>query len=170
MKHTLMIVLSLFLGSSLFAQELNQKVMDEKSQKEILIGYCDRTGLMSGDFGMSYTEEHSLYRPDNDVLNALKYKLDDVLFVIVLGTWCGDSKEQVPRFVKLLDCLKYDLSGVTFIGVDRSKTAGSVPTGEYGIEKVPTFIVLRKGSEIGRIIEPPAVSLEKDLLEIISKP
>ena len=36
------------------------------------------------------------------------------------------------------------------------------------IELVPTFILDYNGEEIGRIIESPEESLEKDLLRIIS--
>jgi len=35
------------------------------------------------------------------------------------------------------------------------------------IEKIPTFIFIMNGKEIGRIIESPNESLEKDMLKII---
>jgi hypothetical protein len=38
-----------------------------------------------------------------------------------------------------------------------------------GIERVPTFIVLDKGSEAGRITEKPTVWVEADLTEILSR-
>jgi hypothetical protein len=37
------------------------------------------------------------------------------------------------------------------------------------VSLVPTFIVYRNNQEIGRIIETPNQSLEKDLLKILSK-
>jgi hypothetical protein len=169
MKYTFVFAFCLLAITSTFAQDLNQKVMDDQSKKEILIGYCDRSGLMVGDFGNSYNIEWNTYIPDNDALNGLKYKLDDMKFTVILGTWCSDSKTQVPRFIRLLDCLKYDVEKVTFIAVDRTKTAGTVPTADFKIEKVPTIIVSMNGKELGRIVETPAVSLEKDLLNIIEK-
>lgn len=169
MKSLSVVILAIFVCSAAFSQDMNAKVQDEKSNTEILLGYCNRAGLMAGEFGSFYSAEWNAYRPDNDVLNNLKYKLDDINFTIVLGTWCGDSKEQVPRFVKLLDCLKYDVERVTFIAVDRTKTAGSVSVADMKIEKVPTIIAYKDGKEIGRIIETPVVSMEKDLLDIISK-
>jgi hypothetical protein len=39
----------------------------------------------------------------------------------------------------------------------------------YDVERVATFIVYRNGREIGRIIESPGISLEKDLLKILQK-
>jgi hypothetical protein len=169
MKYLLLSMLVVVFALKTQAQTFNQKVMDEKSQTEILIGECNESGLQAGEFGQSYNTEFTAYRPDNDVLNQLKGKLDNITFTIVLGTWCGDSKEQVGRFVKLLYCLKYDVSRCTFIAVDRSKTAGSYHTVDLKIEKVTTFIVISKGVEIGRIIETPETTLEADLLKIISK-
>jgi hypothetical protein len=149
------------------SQEFNSMIFDEKSETEILYGYCDRSGLMSGEFGNHYSPEWKEYMPDNDVLNNLKYTLDDMNFILVLGAWCGDSKEQVPRFVKLLDCLKYDVQRVLFIAVDRNKSAGGIAVGAYNIERVPTIIVVKNDVEIGRITETPEETLEKDLLKII---
>jgi hypothetical protein len=169
MKYTILIAFCLLVCTNTFAQNMNKQVLDEKSQTQILIGYCDRAGLMTGDFGNAYNTEWNSYVPNNDVLNNLKYKLDDLSFTVVLGTWCSDSKEQVPRFIRLLDCLKYDVGRVTFIAVDRTKTAGIIPTADLKVEKVPTIIVKNNGKELGRIVETPAETLEKDLLNIISK-
>ncbi|MCU0370461.1 MAG: thioredoxin family protein [Bacteroidales bacterium] len=52
--------------------------------------------------------------------------------------------------------------------VNRDKEAGLVETINYNIQKVPTFIIYRKGREIGRIIETPYTTLEKDLLMFFS--
>ena len=38
----------------------------------------------------------------------------------------------------------------------------------YGIEFVPTFIVIRNGRELGRIVETPNKSLAEDLAAIMS--
>lgn len=151
------------------AQTFNQKVMDEKSQTEILIGECNETGLKAGEFGQLYSAEYVAYRPDNDMMNSLKGKFDDIMFTIVLGTWCGDTKEQLGRFDKLLYCLKFDFNRCTYIAVDRDKKAGTYPIESLNIEKVPTFIVYRNGVEIGRIVETPETSLEADLLKILTK-
>ena len=150
------------------AQEFNKTVFDEKNRQDILIGYCDRSGLMQGNFGMYYAEEYENYLFEPEVIDRLKIQtFEGITFHIVLGTWCGDSKEQVPRFIKLLDSLHYDVDEVTFIGVDRARTAGDISVEEFNIARVPTFIVYQYGEEIGRIIETPEVSLEEDLEKII---
>lgn len=151
-----------------FPQEFNKKTMDEKTGTEILIGYCNESALQLGEFGQSYNLEYQAYRPGIDELNKLKYKLDDITFTVVLGTWCGDSKEQVGRFTKLLYCLKYDINRVSFIAVDREKKAGDIDISTLDISKVPTVIVFRDGKEIGRIVETPTKTFEADLVGILN--
>jgi thiol-disulfide isomerase/thioredoxin len=87
-----------------------------------------------------------------------------------LGTWCGDSKEQVPRFIRILDELKYKTGKISFLCVDRQFKDEKIIVGNREIEKVPTIIIYRKKKNLGKIIEIPMLSLEKDLLEILSKP
>jgi len=152
-----------------YTQELNKKVLDEKTGTEILIGYCDESALQLGEFGESYSREFKAFTPGDKAMNDLKYKLDDITFTIVLGTWCDDTKEQLGRFTKLLYCLKYDMNRCTFIAVDRTKTAEKVPMEDLKIEKVPTFIVYRNAVEIGRIVETPETSMDYDLVKIIQK-
>jgi thiol-disulfide isomerase/thioredoxin len=148
----------------LFSQEINKKIIDPRLDKEILYGYCDRSGLEKGEFGKSFDEYYKIYEPDQAVLDSLKLKKKGVEILIILGTWCSDSQEQLPKFFKILDKIKFDRKSVEMICVNRDKDAGDVETVNYNIQKVPTFIVYRKGREIGRIVETPYTSLEKDLL------
>jgi thiol-disulfide isomerase/thioredoxin len=152
----------------LFSQEINRKIIDPRLDKEILYGYCDRNGLEKGEFGKLFDEFYQRYEPDKAVLDKLKLKQEGVEILIVLGTWCSDSQEQVPRFFKILDKIKFNKKSLQMICVSRDKEAGEVETVNYNIQKVPTFIVYRKGREIGRIIESPYATLEKDLLMFFS--
>ena len=87
---------------------------------------------------------------------------------VVFGSWCSDSMEHVPRFIKILEQIGPARLQATYVGVDRSKRAPDARTESLNIEKVPTFIVFRKDKEIGRIIETPKTSVEADLAEILS--
>jgi hypothetical protein len=167
MRILLITALALFTFANVKAQEMNKTVLDEKSGTQILVGFCDRVGLESSEMGGAMQEARFTFKPDNASMEALKYKLDSITFTVVLGTWCGDTKEWVPRFVKFLDCVKYDVGLVTFIAVDRKKEAGEVPTKDLKIDKVPTFIVYKANKEIGRIVETPEMSVEQDLVKII---
>jgi thiol-disulfide isomerase/thioredoxin len=154
---------------SSFAQGTLTRSMDQKSGKEILIGPCYRETLLTVDFAADYNSEYGSYIMDTAVINKLKGKAEDYICTIVLGTWCGDSKEQVPRFLKIVDKLVPGFAGIKFICVDRDKKAGDLDISALKIEKVPTFIFTKDGVEVGRIIETPTETLEKDLMNLIGK-
>jgi thiol-disulfide isomerase/thioredoxin len=169
MKNLIVIICFLFgLLDSNSAQEKYKREFDEKSKTDILVGECNLEDLMGCEFANSYNEEYPAYNPNGDVLIALKDQIRGIKCTIILGTWCGDSKEQVPRFFKIMDQLGNPFEELNIIAVDRNKEAPGLSIKEqYKIEKVPTFIFYRGDAEIGRIIETPKESLEKDLLEIV---
>ncbi len=163
-------ILSALIINNLRAQEFNRSVLDEKSQMMILVGQCNREGLLGCAFAEDYNIEYPSYKPNDTVVEQLKNRIGGVKCVIVLGTWCGDSKEQVPRFLKIIDQSGVNFDKLEFYCVDRQKEApGLEIKTTFTIEKVPTFIFYRNDKEVGRIIETPQVSLEKDLLDILVK-
>lgn len=170
MKTTLWFILFiLFLCTSLQAQERNKKILDSRFDKEILIGYCDREGLQDGEFGESYAYEYNEYIPNSKFIRKIRKQKHKYIIVLVLATWCDDSKEQVPRFYRILDEAGIPEDIMNVICVDGQKTAEEISLENYNIERVPTFIFYRNGKEIGRIIETPEASLEEDMLNIINR-
>lgn len=152
------------------AQELNRTKIDEKSQMEVLIGLCNRDGLKSNLFKTYYESEYASYTPDATTIASLKTSLanKNIKVTIVMGSWCGDSQEQVPRFYKIIDALGFADTNVTLYCVDRTKKTDKGETDNLNITLIPTFIFYKDGKEIGRITETPKATLEKDMLEIIS--
>lgn len=108
--------------------------------------------------------------PDQDV--KWKKELKDVQVTIFLGTWCGDSKKWVPRFVKLWDDLDLKRSQLTFIALYSSDVEGKYKQGPNSEEKgkdihrVPTFIFEKNGVETARIVESPNNDLVTDIAQI----
>jgi thiol-disulfide isomerase/thioredoxin len=94
---------------------------------------------------------------------------NDLTIQIVMGTWCPDSRREVPRFMRVLYQLKFPSENVTFIGVDNSKVAPIGDFDKFNIQRVPTFIFLKNKVEAGRIIENPVTSLEQDMLNILNR-
>ena len=106
------------------------------------------------------------YLPDESTVKALLPYARQLRFVVVMGTWCSDSRKHVPAFYRLMEDLHIPEKRIELIGVDRSKTS-PVDIASLHIEYVPTFLVFYKGKELGRIIENPRISLEKDLLQTV---
>jgi hypothetical protein len=154
-----------------FAQELNQKITDEKKGNEMLIGYCNRDGFASvnSNFDSAFKAEYPIYKADEATLKQLAEKLKGVEITVVMATWCSDSKEWVPRFYKIMDNLDFAFKNLTLICVDRSKKAPGTNVEELKVELVPTFIFYRNKAELGRIVEVPADLMEKEILKILSK-
>lgn len=167
MKNFILILI-LLITSKIFAQQFNNSTVDTVKNKKMLIGYCTREAFQDTAFKDWFDEQYNSYQPDYETIDQLEGKLDDVTITIVMGTWCSDSKEQIPAFYKILDELNYPSDKVTLICVDRKKKGLSNEADGLNIELVPTIIFYRNGEEIGRIIETPQESLEKDLLGIIN--
>ena len=109
------------------------------------------------------------YDPDTEtVIRLINNMAPEYHYVIVMGTWCPDSRREVPRMMKVLYTAGVPESGITIYAVDRDMKARRTPVHDLDIQKVPTLIVSRDGIEKGRIIESPEVSIEKDLLKILS--
>lgn len=170
MKKVIYLLIILFsMPLFLKSQELNNRMIDPKTSNEILIGYCDRDGLQTGKFGELYNEYYSIYKPDKTILKELKLHKEGLSIVIILGTWCSDSHEQVPKFLKVLDKMKFDMNNLKMICVDRDKTGREVDISKFNVLYVPTFIFYKNGKEIGRIVESPIRTLEEDMLGLVGE-
>jgi thiol-disulfide isomerase/thioredoxin len=135
-----------------------------------LLGYINPGQFSQPPHSEWYLKGFEAYQPVQDVIDKLALTDKENLSIkIVMGTWCPDSRREVPRFMKILDLWGFPSEKVTIIGVDNTKIA---PIGDYeklGIERVPTFIILENKIESGRIIENPVTSLEQDMLNILNR-
>lgn len=158
----------MFLFSTiLFAQEKNKLTVEEQSGKPMLIGVCDRTAFADTSFSWWFKSEFDNYNPDSIAVKKLFEVIKNVKITIVMGTWCSDSRREVPRLFNLLDKIGYDERNLTLICVDRKKVSPAGEVEKLDIKLVPTFIFYENNKEIGRIVESPKESLEKDLVKII---
>ena len=95
--------------------------------------------------------------------------LEDISVVIMFGTWCHDSKREVPRMLRILDSAGVGTEQLSLIGVDINKTEPKGREKLYNLRNTPTLILLKNGKEVGRIIERPNVSLEADLIGLTTR-
>lgn len=85
------------------------------------------------------------------------------------GTWCHDTQNLWPIFYRLIDKSGYPEKNITLIAVDRKKKTLYKLSKKYRITNVPTFIVLAKGKEVGRVVEYGKYSaIDKEIGEIVS--
>ncbi len=104
-----------------------------------------------------------------DELVRMIPKLDEgVDMLVFFGTWCPDSRREVPRFLKVVDMARVPADRVRLYALDRTKKSDDGLSEKYRIERVPTFIFERGGREIGRITEAPESTIEGDMVSILS--
>ena len=132
-----------------------------------LIGHVTREALENYETWKTLRAED--YTPDAAAVQTIAANWRGVRALVIVGTWCKDSKRDLPRFFKIADIGKLRLDAVTFIGVDRSKKDTEGLTEVHKIERVPTFVFFRGGTEIGRVTEKPTTTLEADIAAILTK-
>lgn len=177
MKTLLIILLVIFSGISIMAQNKDTTafvkkdtlVKDILTQEPMLLGYCTRQAFNDTSFSWWFKSVYDMYEVDSVTTQKMAGRLDSLDITIVMGTWCSDSRREVPRFFKILDSMKFPEKNVTIITVGRNLKGMGTETDSLDIERVPTFIFYKNGKELGRIIESPKVSLEKDMLNILDK-
>lgn len=150
----------------------NQEITSDEGEP-ILVGQLNRAAWQKAPFQKWFTEEYKAYEVDQTALAEIKSTGNSVEILVFLGTWCSDSRRELPRFYKVLDALDFDESRLTVVGLDnhpdRYKQSPQQEEVGWDVEYVPTFIFLQNGKEIGRIIESPEVSLEADLAKVLQK-
>jgi thiol-disulfide isomerase/thioredoxin len=109
------------------------------------------------------------YTPDPTAVKTIAERGRDVQVLLILATWCPDSKREVPRFFKILDQAGIGLDKVTMVAVDRSKKDAEGLTVKHEVLRVPTFVFFRDDKEIGRVTEKAVTTLEDDIAAILAK-
>ena len=103
-----------------------------------------------------------------ETVEKLKPLFKDIDIKIFMGTWCTDSRKEIPVFYKLMDKLQLDNKKIELIGMTLEKTTPDSLELNQNIINVPTFIFKKNGKEINRIVEFPIETIEKDILEILT--
>jgi thiol-disulfide isomerase/thioredoxin len=135
------------------------------SQTETILTGSLNPSVFDEIWAEEWSANKKAYNPDAQIIDQLRNINKTVVVNVVLGTWCADSKQLVPEFLKVAA-----LSGINFelIAVNREKDCPLQDCSTWDIKYVPTFIVLVDGVEAGRIVETVNKSVEADMLRIIS--
>ncbi len=111
----------------------------------------------------AFQKRYSQVKIDPAPLEGIKGK--GITVITVFGDWCSDSVEHVPEFIKINQKLRFDDLQWVAVGHHLSDDTGIVQT--YHIKRVPTFLFFVNGVEVGRIVEHPKTTMEKDTAAII---
>jgi len=153
------------------ASQTPPNVRDGDTPGNLLVGTVTRADLKEAPFSEWFDREYRNYEPVMETVRALAGHIDSVSVEIYFGSWCGDSKREVPRMMRVLDLAGLDEGQLSLVALsDRPmefmKAPGNPQVGAL-VHRTPTFIVRRGGKEIGRIVETATTTLEGDLLAIV---
>ena len=90
----------------------------------------------------------------------------DASVLVFFGTWCHDSKREVPRLLKLLETAGLSEEKLMLIGLDYRKREPEGRAALFDVQYTPTAIFLRQGVEVGRIVERPNTTLQEAIKQI----
>ena len=140
----------------------------EKNKSGDLVGYANKESFNQVPYKAWFDQKFDTYKPDAATIASLKKELKGYKIVGFMGTWCGDSKRETPRFFKVLEAVGFNLNNFDLVTVNRSKRTPDNLQEGLDIKRVPTFIFYKKGKEVGRYVEYAKETLEKDILKIVS--
>lgn len=142
---------------------------DKKDKKEesVLTGSVTREAIEAA--APEWVQAQVEAKPDAAAAQALAQVEPGAEVTVFLGTWCGDSRREVPRLWSAIDAAGGMVPfKVTYIAVDREKKDPAGEAAKSDVRYVPTFIVVRDGREVGRIVETSPHGVEADLLALLT--
>jgi len=134
--------------------------------KPILVGVAKVSDLQKSPYGEWFNANYKNYFPSHDAVDYLKKHLAGKTIEIYMGTWCPDSRANVPEVIKVLDLAGFDRKNLVIHTLPR-RFQNDPQTKGKNIVRVPTVIVYENGKELGRIVEYPYENYETDLMHIL---
>ncbi|TWI83524.1 thioredoxin [Lacibacter cauensis] len=163
-------VLLLTTSLQLSAQVQYETSKDPENGLKTLKGILSPEILQNDEAFTWMKNDISWYKPNADCVANLTAVKDTVQFIVFIGTWCEDSHNVYPQFLKLLNQVGFDKKRLTIVGVDRNKTTLGSLCQALNVTKAPTILVLKAGKEIGRVEEYGKYGVyDKELAEVLAK-
>ncbi len=157
----------------LISTPAKNQIVKTKNGNEMLLGNCTRACLLQKPFSDWFVKNYNEYKVDSSQIPELNKRFKKKNITLFLGTWCGDSRREVPRLLKILDAAGVNEKQINLIMVSNEdgmyKQSPQHEEKGMNIIRVPTIILSHGKNEAGRIIESPKRSLEIDLLDILNK-
>jgi thiol-disulfide isomerase/thioredoxin len=145
------------------------EVTTDASGNKVLKGFITKAQLVSDSSFAWFAKNIQGYTPYAQALEAFKANKDSIHILAFGGTWCDDTKYILPKFYALTEAAGFPQERITLLGVDHSKKTIQHLSETFNVDRVPTFIVLKGGKEIGRVVEWGKYGMfDKELGEIIS--
>jgi thiol-disulfide isomerase/thioredoxin len=148
-------------------------LLSAQQKEHHLWGIVPIDSLQKAPHDVWFKKNYADYKPTASVMAQLKaLKINDFKVKIFFATWCGDTKREMPRLLKVLDDMGFPKEQITFIALSNAdstyKQSNNREERGYNIFRVGCYVFEKNGVEVNRIYELPMRSMERDLLAILS--
>ncbi|MFV8226794.1 thioredoxin family protein [Christiangramia aquimixticola] len=139
------------------------------TQNDDLLGKFVKEDLQKKPYSTWYNPRYEKFNPDSEEMTIIANNIHDYKLKVLMGTWCGDSKREIPKLLKILDEVDFNSDNLELIAVDHNKQTPSKIEEELDVQMVPTIIFFKNGKEWNRFVEyARAESIEEDIARIVS--
>ncbi|HSK14469.1 MAG TPA: thioredoxin family protein [Phnomibacter sp.] len=170
---TYILIFNLFIYSTMAIAQTSEwmnRIVQDKNGNPMVLGPCDTSVLGIEPFASWFHTGLTRYVIDTACCDSLRPYAAGSEVLLFFGSWCGDSRREVPRMLKVLYNAGFTNEQIKLIGLGNGDTLyKQSPTHEergMDIKKVPTLVMRIDGHESGRVVESPIESIEKDLLKM----
>ena len=150
MKNLLFAISFILMNITAYSQNRNNTSVDQDGN---IVGLYNINILESNKYSAWFSEGYNNYSANSSAIDMLLTLPKNTTFLVFGGVWCEDLAGIKRNRIQL-----YLL--------DKNKTSPAGLESQYSIHCIPTFIIMRDGKEIGRIVESVGVSIEYDLVEV----
>ncbi len=169
MKKSLLILTLLISARFAFAQP-HYEIIHEANRPSILKGLITLDDINKNGHAEWFASNQQGYTPNALAVEAFKKHGSSIHIIAFVGTWCDDTKFVLPKFYSIIKAASFPEQKISLIGTDRNKKTHSYLTEALNVDNVPTFIVMKDGKELGRVVEYGKYGMwDKELGEVINK-
>lgn len=139
-----------------------------ETTQSMIVGKFTKEDLQKAPYATWFDKGYEDYTPSPEAIETIKNNISDFEIVGFVGTWCPDSRREIPKLFKILEEAGYDLSKLTMVGVTRNKNTPENLEEGYNMHRVPTFIFMKDGKEVNRFVEYAKETTEEDIAKIVT--
>ncbi|WP_147319873.1 thioredoxin domain-containing protein [Chitinophaga silvisoli] len=151
----------------LLATTLSYAQSTAANGRKILKGKIEMKTLMNDSSMAWFYAGVNKYQPNDRMLAYIKDNRGKFTVVAVVGTFDDESRRLLPALYKIMILAGSPDEQIITYGADEKLQTGAQVG--YQAKKLPTFIVVRDGKELGRISGDLEDSLEGDIAKILLK-
>ncbi|MEP7237517.1 MAG: thioredoxin domain-containing protein [Ferruginibacter sp.] len=153
-KYVFTLLFIISATAAVFAQAQYEASQDPKHPEvKVARGLINKYQLQNDTAFKWYSPNQGGYKPDTATLNAFERAKGKYQFVVFGGTWCEDTQFILPKFFLLQEKSGLSENTITLFGVNRDKNSLGNIANAFNVTNVPTFIVMKDGKEVGRVVE-----------------